>query len=239
QGTLSEQRLAHSVKKILMAKYKVGLNHYAPVDLRGLHRDLNSIEDRLIYEQTIEAAITVPKNNFSLMPIKKLENKKIAYVHFGDDSGAPFLERLNKYTTVTQVEATDLAGYQKALAGYNLVIIGLHKSDASPWKGYKFTPQELLLLDGISKMRSSNSILALFAKPYALLDVPSFDTLDGVVVAYQNSALAQKKTAEAIFGAIGVNGKLPVSAHGDFPEGSGMELKSLMRLGFTIPERVG
>ena len=28
---ITEERLAHSVKKILMAKYKVGLNHYIPI----------------------------------------------------------------------------------------------------------------------------------------------------------------------------------------------------------------
>ena len=95
EGTITEERLAESVKKILMAKYKAGLYNYKPVDLENLHEDLNGIENDVVYEEAIEGAITVAKNNFALMPIKKLDNKKIAYVHFGDDSGTPFLKTLN------------------------------------------------------------------------------------------------------------------------------------------------
>ncbi|WP_036384299.1 glycoside hydrolase family 3 N-terminal domain-containing protein [Muricauda sp. MAR_2010_75] len=238
-GVISEARLAHSVKKILMAKYKAGLYDYRPIDLNNLYEDLNDIENDVVYEETIEAAITVAKNNFSLMPIKKLENKKIAYVQFGDDSGSTFVASLNKYFKVTQIKAKDIAGYKKELENYNLVIIGFHMSNESPWKGYKFSKNELFWLEEISRLRTSNTILALFAKPYALLDVLNFDTMDGVVVGYQNSKIAQEKTAEVIFGATGATGKLPVSAHEEFPVNTGVDVKPLQRLGYSIPERVG
>jgi beta-glucosidase-like glycosyl hydrolase/CubicO group peptidase (beta-lactamase class C family) len=238
-GVISEARLAHSVKKILMAKYKAGLYSYQPVDLENLYEDLNSIENDVVYEEAIEGAITVAKNNFSLMPIKKLDNKKIAYVHFGDDSGSTFIETLNKYFKVTEIKARDIAGYKKELANYNLVIIGFHKSNESPWQGYKFSKNELFWLEEISRLRTSNTILTLFAKPYALLDVLNFGTMDGVVVGYQNSKIAQEKAAEVIFGAIGATGKLPVSAHGEFPVNTGIEVKPIQRLGYSIPERVG
>jgi beta-glucosidase-like glycosyl hydrolase/CubicO group peptidase (beta-lactamase class C family) len=239
EGAITEERLALSVKKILMAKYKVGLNNYQPVKLENLYEDLNTLENDVIYEEAIEGAMTVAKNNFSLMPIRKLDNKKIAYVQFGDDSGSIFLETMNKYYKVTQIKAKDIAAYKNELANYNLVIIGLHKSNESPWKGYKFSKNELFWMEEISRLRTSNTILALFAKPYALLDVVNFDTMDGVVVAYQNSDIAQEKAAEVIFGAIGANGKLPVSAHAEFPVGTGIKQESLQRLGYSIPERVG
>lgn len=238
-GVVTEERLAKSVKKILMAKYKAGLYNYRPVRLENLLEDLNSIENDVVYEEAIEAAITVAKNNFSLMPIKKLDNKKIAYVHFGDDSGATFHASLNKYYKVTHIKAKDIAQYKKELAEYNLVIIGFHKDNSSPWKGYKFSKNELFWLEEISRLRTSNTILALFARPYALLDVLNFDTVDGLVVGYQNSRIAQKKVAELIFGAIGASGKLPVSAHGEFPVGTGVDVEPIQRLGYSIPERVG
>ncbi|WP_418501188.1 glycoside hydrolase family 3 N-terminal domain-containing protein [Flagellimonas sp.] len=239
EGIITEERLALSVKKILMAKYKVGLNNYQPVKLENLYDDLNTPENDVIYEEAIEGAMTVAKNNFSLMPIRKLDNKKVAYVQFGDDSGSTFLETMNKYYKVTQIKAKDIAAYKNELSHYNLVIIGLHKSNESPWKGYKFSKNELFWMEEISRLRTSNTILALFAKPYALLDVLNFDTMDGVVVAYQNSNIAQEKAAEVIFGAIGANGKLPVSAHTEFPVGTGVKLEAIQRLGYSIPERVG
>ena len=239
KGRFSEERLAYSVKKILSAKYKVGLHSYKPVETKNLFKDLNSLEDDILYEEAIENAITVLKNDFFLMGIKRLENKKIAYVKFGDDSADPFLNTLNKYAEVTEVSGNDIASLKKKLADYNLVIVGLHKNNESPWKSYKFSQKELSWLQELAAMRTSNLILSVFAKPYALLDVPSFDQIDGVVMAYQNSYFAQEKAAEIIFGAIGAKGKLPVSAHKEFPVNSQIELKSLLRLGYSFPERVG
>ncbi|QLG46674.1 glycoside hydrolase family 3 N-terminal domain-containing protein [Costertonia aggregata] len=239
RGRITEQRLSQSVKKILMAKFKVGLHKYEPVVLDSLNEDLNTLADDLLYEEAIENAITVVKNNFSLLPIKKLENKKIAYVKFGDDDGTPFLKELNKYTIVDEIDGKDVASLKKKLTGYNLVIVSLHKSNASPWKGYKFTDNELFWLEEIARDRGSNTILTTYTKPYSLLDVTSFDNLDAVVVGYQNSELAQQKMAQLLFGAIPAKGKLPVSIGSGFPAGTGVLLNDLDRLGYSFPERVG
>ncbi|MBU2904270.1 MULTISPECIES: glycoside hydrolase family 3 N-terminal domain-containing protein [Arenibacter] len=239
KGRITENRLATSVKKILMAKYKVGLNNYRPIETKNLYEDLNSLEDDVLYEEAIENAITVVKNDFSLMAIKKLENKKIAYVKFGDAESDPFLKELNKYATVTQINGKDITTLKQKLSEYNLVIIGLHKSNESPWKAYKFTKNELSWLGEIARERTSNLILAIFAKPYALLDVPSFESIDAVIVGYQNSEIAQEKTAQIIFGALPAKGILPVTSHADFPVNTKIPLESLMRLGYSFPERVG
>jgi beta-glucosidase-like glycosyl hydrolase/CubicO group peptidase (beta-lactamase class C family) len=239
KGKISEQRLAISVKKILMAKYKVGLHKYQPISLKNLFADLNSSEDDLVYEEAIENAITVVKNDYYLMGIKKLENKKIAYVKFGDSESSPFLEELNKYVKVTQINGKDISTLTSKLKDYNLIIIGLHKNNDSPWKSYSFSKKEKVWLKEIAKVRTSNLILSVFAKPYALLGIDSFKNIDGVVVAHQNSKLSQEKTAQLIFGAIPAKGILPVSVHQDFPVNTSVVLKPLLRLGYSFPERVG
>lgn len=239
KGKIKEERLKESVKKILMAKYKSGLNNFRPIDLNNLYQDLNHKENDLVYEKAIENAITVVKNKFGLLPVRKLDNKKIAYVHFGEESGDIFLNSLKKYGEVTEIKAKDISGYKEKLKEYNLVIIGLHKSNESPWKSHKFSKNELFWLQEISRLRTSNTILTVFTKPYALLDVINFDTIDGVVVGYQNSKMAQEKTAEAIFGAISTKGRLPVSANWIFPVNSGVDIKEIARLGYSFPERVG
>ena len=238
-GRISENRLALSVKKILMAKYKVGLSTYKPVEEVGLIGDLNQVENDLVYEEAMENAITVAKNNFSLLPIKNLENKRIAYVKFGDADGSEFHDMLSKYAEVTFVKEKNIADYKKTLANYNVVIIGFHKNNDSPWKSYKLSDTELYWLQEISKLRTSNTILSVFAKPYALLDVVNFNTVDALTVGYQNSKIAQQKVAQAIFGGIGARGRLPVSVGTSFPEGTGIDLEPLQRLGYSIPEKVG
>ena len=238
-GLISEERLEKSVKKILAAKYIAGLHTYQPVLLDGLVEDLNSAENDVIYEEAIEAAITVVKNKFDLIGIKHLENKKIAYVKMGDSDSDDFLKTLNKYAEVTPVAARDINTLRRKLTEFNLVIVGFHKDNSSPWKPFKFSRKELQWLQELAKMRTSNLILTLFAKPYALLDVTDFNDIDGLVVGYQNSSLAQQKMAQLLFGAIPASGRLPVTIHQDFPVNTGMDLISLKRLGYSIPERVG
>mgnify|MGYP003630034672 CR=1 FL=1 len=238
-GKISESRLATSVKKILQAKYKAGLQNYKPIELKNLYTDLNGLDNDLVYEEAIENAITIAKNDFSLLPIKKLENKKIAYVELGDDNGDSFFKELKEYANVTKVNVSEIAAYPNSIAAYNLVIVGHHKNNDSPWKSYKYSNDELTTLKEIAKLRTSNLILAEFAKPYALLDLDNLDGIDAIVVAFQNSKLAQEKAAQIIFGAIPANGILPVTASPELPVNTGIKLDSLSRLGYSFPERVG
>ncbi len=239
KGKITEERLATSVKKILMAKYKVGLQNYKPVEIKNLYEDLNSLENDLIYEEAIENAITVVKNRFLLLPLKKLENKKIAYVHLGDDSGDYFYNQLKKYTDVARVDISKVASISSSLAPYNVIIVGHHKSNESPWKSYKYSKEELSQLKQLASLRTSNLILAEFVKPYSILDITNLEGINSIIIGYQNSKIAQEKTAQAIFGAISVNGKLPVTIHPELPVNKSVKLASLLRLGYSFPERVG
>ena len=239
KGKISEARLEASVKKILKAKYKVGLANYKPVPLENLIADLNTIEDDLLYETSIENAITVVKNKFNLLPLRKLDNKKIAYVKFGDSDNTTYVNTLKKYAAVDVITAKDIAEYRDKIRHYNFVIIGLHRSNASPWKAHSFTENEKYWVQEIARMRTSNTVLTVFTKPYALLDVQDWEAMDGILVAYQNSKVAQEKAAEVLFGAIGAKGRLPVTAHPSFKVNTGITTKAIARLGFSRPERVG
>ncbi len=237
KGDITEARLSHSVKKILQAKYKVGLNNYEPIGIHNLVKDLNRLKDDILYEELIENALTVLQNKRGVLPVRDLENKSIAYVKLGDDSGDAFFNELKKYTKIHQIQADNLDDLIGRLQTYNTVIIGFHKSNASPWKGYKFTNKELVWLYEIA--RTHTVILDVFAKPYALMDLKTTENIEGIIVSYQNSKIAQEKSAQLIFGAIAAKGVLPVSAGDDFVQGEGIPSFGIKRLGYTVPERVG
>ena len=236
-GDITEERLAHSVKKILMAKYKVGLNNYKPVVMANLVEDLNRLQDDVLNETLIENALTVVKNNTNLLPLRQLETKTIAYVKLGDDNGTFFLNELKKYTKVHEISAKNLDELISKLNNYNTVIVGFHKSNESPWKDYKFSNKELLWLYEIA--RTNTTILSVFAKPYTLLDLKTSENLESILVAYQNSAIAQQKAAQLIFGAIPSKGVLPVTSGDEFKVGDGIHFSSLSRLSYGLPESVG
>lgn len=234
---ITEARLEHSVKKILMAKYKVGLNNYKPIGTYNLVNELNRLEDDLLYEELLENAITVVKNENDNLPLRRLENKNIAYVKLGDDDGSVFYNELKKYAKVHEISADNLDQLIGKLNNYNTVIVGFHKSNANPWKSYKFKNKELVWLYEIA--RNNNVILNVFAKPYALIDLKTTTNFESIMVSYQNSKIAQEKAAQLIFGAIPAKGHLPVSSGEEFKVGTGIELNAINRLSYGLPERVG
>ncbi|MBR9757231.1 MAG: serine hydrolase [Algicola sp.] len=236
-GEISEERLAHSVKKILQAKYKVGLNQYSPVSTEHLISDLNRLEDHILSEKLFESAITVVKNKNDLLPIRDLEKKKIAYVSFGDDDGSTFFKALQKYTKVHKISADNLDDLLQKLSGYNTVIAGFHRSNANPWKSSNFSNKELVWLYELA--RTKDLILDVFVKPYALLDLTTIENFESIVVSYQNSEIAQQKSAQVIFGALPAKGTLPVSVGNGLNAGHGITYNSLLNLTYGSPERVG
>ncbi len=236
-GVVTEERLAHSVRKILLAKYKAGLNKYKPVETSYLFEELNSIKNEILHHDLVENSLTILKNDRATLPIKNLDLKKVAYVSMGDDSGEAFYEQLNKYTQVDWVKASQLSEMIEKLRDYNYVIVGFHKSNASPWKDYKFKDKELVWLYEIARLNTT--VLNIFARPYAMLDMLTTTNFEGILMGYQNSVVAQEKAAQLLFGAIESKGKLPVSLGEDFPLGTGIETRSLKRLTYGLPESVG
>ena len=234
--TLSEQRINISVQKILKAKYWAGLHQYQPVKVANIQKDLNTIADELLHRELIKNSLTVVQNSTEIIPMKNLEKRKIAYVNLGDDSGNHFVDMLQNYTKVTVVSDKNLKGILNKLKPYNLVIIGFHKSNLHPWKSYKFEKKELLWIQEISK--KNTVILDVFASPYSLLQIKKASNIEGLIVSYQNSKLAQELSAQLIFGAISAKGKLPVSIKNNFLEGHGLFTPRLSRLQYTIPEAV-
>jgi len=234
---ITEVRLAHSVKKILMAKYKVGLHKYKPVVLGNIYSDLNTRANDVLYAKLIENAITIVKKESDILPINDLSTTNIAYVKFGEADHTPYLNRLKQFAKVTEVKANHLDELITKLNAYNLVIIGVHKSNANPWKSYKIKDRELTWMYEIA--RNNNVVLNVFTRPYSLLDLKTTTNFESVVVSYQNSKIAQEKSAEALFGAINVKGILPVSSNEMFPVNTTIPLNKTNRLGYDYPENQG
>ena len=233
EGVLTTQRLSQSVKKILMAKYKAGLNNNSTVILENLREDLNSEKDKALLDQLTKESITVIKNESQIVPIKNL-SKKIAYLKMGDSNSDEFFKMLNHYTKVDLIDSN--SDFLQLIEGYDHVIVGLHKSDETPFESYKFTSTEKSNLELISK--SSKVILTVFSKPYALMDI-DLTNISSIIVPYQNNAVTQQKTAQLIFGAIGSKGVLPVSINESFPSGTSIKTKPLKRLSYSHPNNQG
>lgn len=235
-GRLTEERLDESVRKILNAKYWVGLNNYKPIDTKNIIIELNTIEDEILNRRLVESSITLVQNKDNLLPIKNLENNRIAYVKIGKNSNKAFVSRLKDYAKVDIIQADNLDRLLQKLENYQTVIMGFHTS-LGAYANYKMSDRELTMLQAVS--RKHKVILDIFASPYSLLKIKSYTNIDAIIVSYQNTLLAQDISAQIIFGGLDVKGKLPVSIKEDFDVGFGLQVSNNKRLGYSIPEDVG
>ena len=162
KGNISENRLAYSVKKILKAKYKVGLHKRSRISLDNVNLDIMSIKDELLNENLIEKSITVVKNNKDILPIKNLK-EKIGYMYLGNDSGKYFLNSLNKYVKVDDISDilnnnslktnVNYKSIINRLSEYTTIIIGVHADSSTPWKSYAISSYELDFIRMLSKIK--------------------------------------------------------------------------------------
>jgi len=238
KGIVKESRLSHSVKKILNAKFKVGLNNYNPIEINNIINDINRIEDKLLYYDLMENAQTIVKNDNSILPLKNLDFHKIAYVPIGDSKGHEFYETLKKYSKVQIINNDGNNNILQKLKPFSTVIVGFHKSDKNPWKSYKFSKTEIDFLNKIPK--DKKIILTLFSSPYSLNQLKNLSNFESVLIAYQNSKISQEIAGQIIFGAVPSFGKLPVSIMKSiYNYGDGIQTKKLNRLTYGLPESVG
>jgi len=221
KGIVSEDRLSHSVKKVLKAKYKVGLHHYAPVALDHLHADLNTSKDTLLIAQAFEKALTLLKNEAGILPLSP--HSKIGHIALGDDDSAPFSKRLKTLLPAVSIEEVTAANALVKTAAFDTLVISFHRSNANPWKAADFSSAELELIQLLAKHKKV--ILDVFVKPYALRKLQNTAAIEAILLSYQNSALAQALSAEALVGLRTLSGSLPVSVNAEFKMGSGIQLE--------------
>ncbi len=205
-------------------------------DLKIFYERLNSPKSEALQYEQSENTITVLKNVDSLLPIKNLENQKIAYVKIGDASSDSFVETLKKYTEITEFQEVNLETLQAKLKAFSLVIISCHPSDESSYENSLSTVD----LNKIHFLAQNNKvILDVFASPFTLLKIKDFSNVEALIVSYQNNLIAQVVSAELIFGAISSKGKLPVNVSSDYKANFGLTTEELDVLGFATSENVG
>lgn len=237
---ISEEILSKACKKILMAKYRYVLPHLLPSDTPGLWSRLNSPADIALKQNLYREAITLIRNEQDFLPLKRLDTLKIASVNFGSKEINNFQTTLSKYTDVSpytcakQLDQEDLLSWQKKLKNYNCIIIYNNTANNVVSKDFGHAASLASLLRVLSDKKI---ILCHPAIPYGLNKYP-IGTLSAVLLSYDKHLYAQQYAAQAIFGGIGINGRLPVGIDSIFPAGTGIPTPKT-RLGYSTPEMCG
>jgi len=233
-GELEMENINRKVKKILRAKHRLGLDTIAPIKVDSLIEDLNTIEAKILNDQLIEKAMTVVRNKNGLLPFYRLDTLDFAAVSIGAKGKPVIQSHLEKYASIKLVNfgktIPNVAGNIKILKKHKVVFVSLHDMNNKASAGYGITKNARDFINQLSK--ETTVVLVVMGTPYALR---YFDDVEHVLVSYNDDKTSQRKAAQALFGAIGTNGILPVSASPKSKFGDGVATANLKRLMYTPP----
>lgn len=235
-GRLNKQQVETSVKKVLAAKYNLGLTSYTPISTENIAEDLNSKDALRLKRNLYENAMTLVRNGDNLLPFKNLSKISMASVSIGATAKTPFQERLDKYAKMTHFQSPkDIpANLIGQLKNKDVVIVSLHDMNGSAGKSFGISQSTKTFIDNLRKQ--TKVVLVVFGTPYAL---QYFDNVNWVLQAYEEDPMAQDVAAQALFGGIPVKGKLPVTASAKAKYAQGVTIEKATRLGYNIPENLG
>ncbi len=213
RGEISSERLEESVKKILLAKYYLGLNTYQPRNAETINAKINTAKHDHLSERLYANALTLLKDTKGLTHLNCKE--KVYVVPMEEAPYSTFLETLNLGTTAILKKTNQIHSIPKN----SKVIVGFHKDNTTAYKSYKISAKSKKLLQELNK--NHNVVLVVFGSPYALKDIDIKD-IPSVVVAYENNNNAMKATAKALLGKTKFRGKLPVTVNSKIKAGMGI-----------------
>lgn len=242
ENRISQEEIDEKCRKVLKAKYHLGLDQPTTIELEGLVQHLNTAQANLLHRKLVEASMTLVKND-GLVPLKRLDTLTIASVSIGADHITPFQQMLNKYTQVDHflvpkgATSEQTEQFHILVRGYDLLIISLHQVQRRPNNNRGYNDATYRLLEDL--ISTNNTVLVSFRNPYTLDYLPIADQIRVVLCAYQDQKIGQETAAQMLFGAVGVNGKLPVTVNQQMPYGTGLTSPGALRLKYTQPEEVG
>lgn len=239
-GLVQQLDVDARVRKILHAKYWVGLNQFKYIDSNNLYQDLNTPEATQIKQELYNNAITVVKDARNILPFKANESK---FISIGLDVpvGNRFQQELSKITPfqhfVSSIK-TDEAFFNSVLQSVDsatTVVLSVHdinKKSANKLEvGYNVQNFVKRL-----EQKAQKVVVCVFGNPYSLKYFPEPTAL---ICGYEDDATAYQAMARVLFGEIPALGKLPISVENLFKAGEGIMLSTVGKLSTASPESVG
>ena len=239
-GRISADQLEASVKRILLAKYRLGLHEYAPPSINQLEESINTPEALALKSRLFEAALTLVRDEQDLLPMAPLKDVPLACISVTDHSTSPFLERLKDFGEVEQLTIPSAPSEAQINATLNQleegqrVIVPLFSDGSRFREPVAISGQMQQFLERLDER--ARLLVVHLGNPYSL---GPLDNIKTVLCAYSSDPLAQDAAAQAIFGVTGVNGRLPVTASPVSVFNNGVSYGPSHRLGFADPARVG
>jgi beta-N-acetylhexosaminidase len=236
-GRITEQRVEESARKIMAAKYDLGLVDQRITPIDAIDRVVSSKDVRTLAMEIAEHAVTLVRDEDKLVPLKNLKPESKVFnlaVTNGDDRAwiaNSFASKLKTSgvkveTIVLDERSTDKEvqkAIEKALAG-DVVVASLYGRVRSGQKLSVGIPETGARALSAAIAAKKPIVGISFGNPYLLQSFPGLLTY---IVAYGDMPSLQQAVGRALLGEIDVGGKLPISLPGLYPRGTGIQVKKI------------
>ena len=231
---LSWKQINMSVRKVLLAKYNLGLNQLQSIDTNHIVADINA-ETASIEDKIATNAVTLLRNNStSLFPLNK--SQKIAYIAIGINKENSITNRLKNdlnadtyfYSTekrkdssketiepqagkkqldsIGNMEAAKQLIAQVSQKGYDAIVLGVHNYSRRPANNFGINQASIYLINQLQQQ--PNSVSLFFGNPYAIKFACNAQNL---IACYEDDDIIQNISADIIEGKLEAKGTLPVT----------------------------
>jgi beta-N-acetylhexosaminidase len=243
RGGLSMERLDAAVRKILLAKERLGLGAHRWTDPAGVDSIVGAPAHWQLAREVARKGITLLRDERGVLPLQRSNGERIASIVLTDTEDG----RADIHRSGPAYPCEPVGAYLQQLLGRR---VGAFESvRLTPGSGddefdraiARVRRADLLLLQLFVKVRTSSgrigiperyrdflakveasgkkTVVLLFGNPYLAARFPRASTL---FCAYGDTEPQIEAAVEALCGEIPVGGKLPVSIAGEFSYGSGI-----------------
>jgi beta-glucosidase-like glycosyl hydrolase/CubicO group peptidase (beta-lactamase class C family) len=239
---LTTEDIALKCRKVLALKYWAGLNKQLTINKDNIDKELSPMMSKALIRELYANALTVLNNKQDIIPVKNLQNLKIATIAINRDNVSSFQKRIAEYYTADHyfINPSDSVASNKLLKKlpeYDLVIAGVFDLDQRPNLGFGIRPELNGFLEKLIK--NNKTIITWFGNPYGIDKLEILQEANGLLLAYQENEYTEDLSAQLIFGGIGAKGTLPVTINKKWPYDYGIMTPGNLRLQYGIPESVG
>ncbi|MBN2863631.1 MAG: serine hydrolase [Bacteroidales bacterium] len=239
---ITEDDINIRCRRVLALKYWINQGKYVPVDTGNIEREINSEGTRALIRELYANALTLLKNEQNILPLKNLDQLKIATVAINKNKSTLFQKRISGYKNaddyfIDPSKSEDISDLMKKLDAYDLIITGVYGSNQRPDRNYGITKELTALLDEL--ISNNKTIISWFGNPYAIGKIGSLQEADGLLLTYQENEYTEDLAAQLIFGGIGAKGSLPVTINEIWPYDHGLITPGNIRIQYGLPESAG
>lgn len=235
-GKLTWEDINARVKKVLLSKYHLGLNHVEEISLTNITEDINAATNELRQQLSKEALTLLRLNNAKLLP--NVSKKKVAFVGIGINQMNTFAAAVKeqydaKVFLLDYKDSSSLTKLKKQLRKkYKTIIVGVHNYSRRPANNFGISANAVELLQFLAEQ--DKAIIFNFGNPYA---IKNFCGAKNLVACYEDDNFTQLAAADLLAGKFTAKGKLPVTVCDDLHFGAG--ITSNYYLPYAKPEDVG